>query len=251
MAQYRTIDLARQGNIHPNTVRLYEKIDFLSPVPRGKNGYRIYNERHLYQIKIIRCIFDYDWLGREIRAASLKVIESLVVWDLDNAIKFTHVYLELINKDYLSAKETANILEKWTRKYEVISTGKAHTRKETAQLIGVTEEALRNWDRNGLIQVPRVGSNNTRVYGNVQIERLRIIYMLRQAKYSISAILQSLNQYDEGNIEEVINALNTPKYEEYQSWVCVGDRWVKGLEEARKGGEAILLLIQEAKEKNI
>ncbi|SCZ03106.1 MerR family transcriptional regulator [Alkaliphilus peptidifermentans] len=251
MPQYKTIDLARQGNIHPNTVRLYEKMGFLSPVPRGENGYRIYNERHLCQIKIIRCIFDYGWLGREIRAASLKVIELVATWDLDNAIEFTHLYLQMINKDYLSAMETANILEKWTHKDEIHSTGKIHTRKETAQLIGVTEETLRNWDRNGLIKVPRVGSNNSRAYSVSQIERLRIIYMLRQAKYSISSILQSLNQYDKGNIEEVINSLNTPKYEEYQSWVCVGDRWIKGLEDATKGAEEILFLIQEAKEKNI
>ena len=251
MSQYRTIDLARVGNIHPNTVRLYEEIGFLSPVPRGENGYRIFSERHLYQVKIIRCIFDYDWLGREIRKASLEIIDSLTKWELEKAIKSTHEYLQLIKKDYLSAKETSKMLEKWAHEEKLYSTDIIYTRKEAARLIGVTEEVLRNWDRNGLIKVPRFGVNKSRVYGEKEIERLRIIYMLRQAKYSISAILQSLNKYDEGKIEEVINSLNTPKYEEYQSWVFVGDRWIKGLEDVAEGAEKILVLLKELKDKNI
>lgn len=130
---------------------------------------------------------------------------------------------------------------------------KTYTRKEVAHLLGVTPEALRNWDRNGLIDVPRIGVNNKRLYGNKEIERLRIIYMLRQAKFSVSAILQSLKQYDDGeeNINEVISTLNSPECEEYQSWLSVGDRWIIGLEHALQGAKRIWLLLEEIKENNI
>ncbi|ERJ11399.1 MerR family transcriptional regulator [Haloplasma contractile] len=253
MTTYRTIDLAREGNIHTNTVRLYEKNGFISPVPRDYNGYRMFSQRHLYQIKIIRCIFDYDWLGKTLRSASLKIIKSVAEWDLEQAWGFTQTYIKLIDKDYLKAQKTIKILEKWVLKEENEIKLKTYTRKEVANLIGVTPEVLRNWDRNGLIEVPRVGPNNTRVYGNKEIERLRIIYMLRQARFSISAILQSLKHYDESpdNIKGVINALNTPKHEEYQSWISVGDRWITGLENASEGAKNILSLINEIKEEII
>ncbi len=74
MTTYRTTDLARFVGVHPNTVRFYERFGFISPAPRAANGYRVFGERHLYQLRIYRCVFDYGWLGRGLRAASVEVI---------------------------------------------------------------------------------------------------------------------------------------------------------------------------------
>jgi len=251
MAKYKTIELARQVGIHPNTVRLYEEIGFIAPVPRAENGYRVYSERHRYQIKIARCIFGHDWLGREIRGASLKIIKEAVKWDLDKALEFTEKYLAMIERDYVIAKETADILKRWAEQNKPLPSGKCYNRRQAADLIGVTQEVLRNWERNGLIEVPRIGENKVRTYGEGEIERLRIIYMLRQSKYSISAIFKSLQQYDNGNTKGVIRALNEPEEDDYDSWIFVGHRWIKGLEGTAEGGRQILKLIREAKEKNI
>ena len=251
MPNYRTIDLAKAGGIHPNTVRKYEKIGFISPVPRGKNGYRIYNKRHLYQVKICRCIFDYGWLGKEIRKASLEIIKASAKWDINMTYKCTHDYLNLIENEYIKAEKTAGILKKWVDINERSCNTRVYSRKDTAKIIGVTQEVLRNWDRNGLIEVPRIGPNNARLYRDYEIERLRIIYMLRQANYSISAILQSLKQYDKGNSEEVINALNEPRDKEYHTLLSVGDKWLSSLKNASEGGKEIVSLINEIKEENL
>ena len=56
-----------------------------------------------------------------------------------------------------------------------------------ALLLNTTPEAVPNWERNGLITVPRL-SNGKRVYGEKELEELRVIRSLRSAHYSINAI---------------------------------------------------------------
>ena len=43
MKEHNTSTIAKEFNIHPNTVRFYEKIGFLPQIPRKENGYRLYN----------------------------------------------------------------------------------------------------------------------------------------------------------------------------------------------------------------
>src|SRR6266566_4912008 len=59
---------------------------------------------------------------------------------------------------------------------------------QVAHLLGVTIDILRNWDRNGLINVPRDPSNGYRRYGAQEISRLRVIRMLSRSGYSLSQI---------------------------------------------------------------
>jgi DNA-binding transcriptional MerR regulator len=250
VATYRTIDLARVAGVHPNTVRLYEKIGFISPAPRASNGYRLYGEKHLYQIRICRCIFDHAWLGKELRRASLLIIKSMLIWDLQDADRHTQHYLALIHKEMSAAKQTARILYKWAQGCKPTDTGKAYSRSQIAEMIGTTEEAVRNWERNALIRVPRIGPNRTRIYGEAELERLRVIRMLRQSGYSMSAIHSSLRQYDAGHSLGIIEALSTHETAEGTSWIWVGDRWLESLEAARRGAETIVSLLAKTIEKN-
>ncbi len=247
MTRYRTIDLARMVKIHPNTVRFYEEIGFISTAPRSSSGYRLFDDRHLYQIKICRCIYDCGWLGREIRAASLSIIRAMREWDIPRAIEATQIYRDKINSEYQTARKTAQILQRWAnRKTSRLSRNK-YSHKQAAILLGVTPEVLRNWERNKLIQIPRTGKNQTRVYSDREIERLRIIYMLRQSKYSISAIYASLNQYDRGITQGMVEALNAPGNPEDRSWVWVGDCWLKALKNNIKGALKVQALLEEIK----
>ena len=54
MKTYRTSEIAVLINVHPNRVRLYEKWGYIEPVVREANGYRIYTERHLEQLRLVR-----------------------------------------------------------------------------------------------------------------------------------------------------------------------------------------------------
>jgi DNA-binding transcriptional MerR regulator len=236
VAAYRTIDLARAAGVHPNTVRLYEKIGFISPAPRAANGYRLYGEKHLYQIRICRCIFDHAWVGRELRRVSLRIIGAMLTWELHEAAGFAREYLALIQNELSAARLTADVLEKWARGCTPANTGKTYSRGQTAELIRTTEEALR--------------TNRTRIYGDAEMERLRVIHMLRHSGYSISAIHSSLRHYDEGHTAGIIEALNTCETAEGTSWIWVGDRWLESLEATRRGAEQILSLLEEIARRN-
>ena len=170
----------------------------------------------------------------------MRIIKAAVSFDLKKVNERTKEYIDLLKKEYAVAEKTASILENWVNKPKETVNKQKFNKKETALMIGVTEEVLQNWERNGLIEVPREGKNHTRFYRDVEVERLRIIYMLRQAKYSIAAIHQSLKAYDEGNRTGVLLALNHPVEDDF--WVSVGDRWLSGLEEALLGAKEILKL---------
>lgn len=46
-------ELARLTGCNPETVRYYEKIGLLDAPPRAENGYRVYDARHLRQLRFI------------------------------------------------------------------------------------------------------------------------------------------------------------------------------------------------------
>lgn len=239
---YKTSDIARKTNIHPNTVRFYEEIGLISPVPRADNGYRLFNKRHLFQVKVLRCIFLDEWPGKNLRKASLKIIDAMKLWELKAARRYTKDYIQLIDIEYEKAKEVIEILKKWADNCTVEESREVYNRTEAAEIIGTTPEALRNWERNGLIVVPRIGKNKRRTYGQKEIERLRVIYMLRQSKFSMSAIYRCLIKFDTSCNEEALDALNNPDEEDV---VWTGDHWLSVLEKTACKANEILSILDE------
>ena len=54
MKNYSTSEIAKIIKVHTNTVILYEKWGYIEPVKRKANGYRIFTQRHLEQMKIVK-----------------------------------------------------------------------------------------------------------------------------------------------------------------------------------------------------
>ena len=75
------------------------------------------------------------------------------------------------------------------------------TQRQLADHLGVTVDQLRNWERNGLLTVPRDPETGYRLYGAREIGRLRVVRMLRQGGYSMMAILRMFLRFDAGQIE--------------------------------------------------
>lgn len=101
-----------------------------------------------------------------------------------------------------------------------------------AELLRVTVDMLRNWERNGLIEIPRDPHNGYRLYGADEIGRLRVIRMLSRARYSQMAILRMLLSLDRGQTLALRQTLDTPRPDE--DALHAGDRWLTiltGLEE--------------------
>jgi DNA-binding transcriptional MerR regulator len=105
-------------------------------------------------------------------------------------------------------------------------------------LLGVTIEMVRNWERNGLICVPRNPENGYRQYGPQELGRLRVIRMLSRAGYSLMAILRMLIRLDAGQTEELRTALDTPRPDE--DVFSASDRWLSALADQEKRAQAII-----------
>ena len=62
MKKYRTSEVAEMIGIHPNTVRFYEKWGLITKTVREENGYRVFNDQHIYQIQVARLGFEIEIL---------------------------------------------------------------------------------------------------------------------------------------------------------------------------------------------
>ena len=209
---YTTKEIAREFDIHENTIRYYEKKNFLSLVERRKNGYRIFSKIHFNQISIIRLIYLDEWPGKRIRLSSDRILNNLHDWDLVHLTYLTNEYINTIKSEIKNVgkalKFDSNInLE--SEDSEILDYKKAANR------IGVTKDTLRNWERNGFFTSIR-GERNTKHIDMNILRELERIYALRMAGFSMSFIykfqkspddLQQLEIHSAG--DHLIDFLNT------------------------------------------
>lgn len=85
-----TSEIANTVGIHPNTVRLYEEWGYLPPVERTPSGYRKFSDTHLDQVKLIRLVMNFTWMGGEIRKTAYQIISSGSEGDLGGALEIAY-----------------------------------------------------------------------------------------------------------------------------------------------------------------
>lgn len=224
----RTSDVAKAVGVHPNTVRLYEEWGFLPPIPRSASGYRRFTEAHLDQMRLARTALHGPWPGRNIKRSALALVRQAAAGNLGGALEQAYHHLALVQAERAQAEAAAELLERWARGTAADATAKPLQIGEAAALLDVTTDILRNWERNGLIQVPRNPRNGYRVYGAAEIGRLRVIRMLSRAGYSMMAILRMLLQLDQGQKENLRQVLDTPRSDE--DVYSASDQWLSTLD---------------------
>ncbi len=209
-----TSEIANTVGIHPNTVRLYEEWGYLPPVERTPSGYRKFSDTHLDQVKLIRLVMNFTWMGGEIRKTAYQIISSGSEGDLGGALEIAYHLRVLIQAERAQAEAAADLLENWAQGSAIESKDKPRRIGEAARLLNVGTDRLRNWERNGLIKVPRNPLNGYRFYRTREIGRLRVIRTLSQARYSQMAILRMLMRLDQGETEDLRDLLDTPRQDE-------------------------------------
>ncbi len=225
----RTSDIAQAVGVHPNTVRLYEEWGFLPPIPRSPSGYRLFTEAHRDQMRLARMALRGPWPGGKIRKSALALVRQAASGDLGGALEQAYAHLALVQSERAQAEAAAQLLKRWAQGTPTDAATALLRIGDAARLLGVTPDVLRNWERNGLIQVPRNPRNRYRLYGAAEIGRLRVIRMLRRAGYSMMAILRMLLQLDGDHETDVRQALDTPRHDE--DVYSASDRWLSALDE--------------------
>ncbi len=239
---HKTSEIAEAVGAHPNTVRLYEQWGFISPVQRAANGYRLYTERHLDQMRLARLALHGGWPGKSIRESALDLVRRAATNDLRGALAQAKQHLRLVQAERAQAEKAAALLERWAEK-AASTRGRLVQIGEAARQTGLTIDILRNWERDGLIKARRDPQSGYRLYGSPEISRLRVIRMLRLAGYSTMAILRMLIQLDQGNKKNLRQALDTPR-PEWDSFTAA-DQWLSTLAEQEKRAKRIVALVRE------
>ncbi len=234
----RTSDIARTAGCHPNTVRLYETLGFLPPVPRTHSGYRRFTEAHADHMTLAWMAFRGPWPGRAIRRSVIALIKQAASGDLGGALEAAYSHLALVQAERAQAESAVRLLERWAQGTAADATRTPLRIGETAKLLGVTEDMLRNWERNGLLDVPRDPNNSYRYYSADEISRLRVIRMLIRAGYSMMAILRMLLHLDQGAEGSLGQVLDTPAPDE--DVYSAADRWLSALTEQEQRAADII-----------
>lgn len=243
MTTYKTAEVAAIIGIHPNTVRLYEKLKLIPKPERLPNGYRVFTDFHIWQCRLIRLAFQVEVLQNGLRKKITQMIKVSATDDFDTAIKLTKEYLSQIRQEQANAEEAINIVK------QILSGGvkeNSHNlkRKDVSELLDISIDTLRNWEMNGLLTVKRK-DNGYRVYTDEDIRRLKIIRSLRCANYSLEAILRMLHQLSLNPDTDIRAVLNTPKQTDDIISVC--DRLIVSLSAAEKNAYTLLDMLQEMK----
>jgi DNA-binding transcriptional MerR regulator len=238
-----TSKIAKAVGCHPNTVRLYEKWGLLPPVPRSSaNGYRLYTEFHLAQMQLARTALNGGWPGKPIRDSAYAIIYKSAAGDLGGALELAYQHHAIVQAELAQARVAVKLVERWADGTMLDATHTSLNIASAGRLLGLSADTLRDWERNGLIEVPRHPHNNYRVYSHVEIGRLRVIRMLRLAGYSIMAILRMMIQLDMGIHTGLGQVLDTPGPDE--DVYTAADRWLTTLLDQEQRADEIINQIE-------
>lgn len=245
MKYYKTSEIARAAGVHPNTVRLYEAWGLLQPVRRGNKNYRLYTLAHMDQMQLARIALRHGFVEGNIRKRAISIIKTAASGNLKLALEEACDFLVHIKSEQGKADEALIILQKWMdEKNETGNMDIFLGRGDTSRLLGISIDSLRNWERNGLINVPRNSKNGYRVYGQKEIDRAKVIRTLRMANYSMMAILRMLKAVDNNNKSEpdIFNIVGKPQPDE--DMVYATDRWILSLAQVEKDAEELIMQIK-------
>lgn len=249
--EYMTAQVAKKIGIHPNTVRLYEKLDLIPKPRRLTNGYRIFTDFHIEQFQLARAALKVEILQSGLRKKMICIIKLSAKGKFHDAITDTNDYISQVKIERENAEEAIGIAKKLLSGIRIQEEENqiSLTRKQTAEYLQITMDTLRNWEMNGLLSVKRK-QNGYRMYTKEDIQILKIIRSLRCANYSLTAILRMINAISEDREIDIREVIDTPRKEEDIVTVC--DKLLTSLDYAESNANCILnrLQVMEDKYKN-
>lgn len=119
----------------------------------------------------------------------------------------------------MKAKKAASISSELLFKHKENAKEERYSRKQVAQTLEISVDSLRNWELNGLF-CPTKEDNGYHFYHSQDLNIIKVIQVLRDAKYSLEAILRMLNELKENPCLSISDTLNTPAKEAEIITVC-------------------------------
>ena len=93
---------------------------------------------------------------------------------------------------------------------------------EAAKQVGVRVSALHFWEQQGLLHPGRDRDSHYRLYDEQQMQRLRVVALLREAGYNFEVIQSVLDELAAGQPEQAIVTIEKRREELARtSWLCI------------------------------
>ncbi len=242
---YKTSEVAKIIGIHPNTVRLYEEWGMIPKAERKSNGYRVFTDFHIEQLRLARTVFKIEVLQNGLRKMIIEAVKVSANADFDQALTLVGEYLNKIHTEQKNAEEAADIARQILDGKDALDTPPLK-RKEVSEYLNISMDTLRNWELNGLLRIKR-NQNGYRIYSSEDIKRLKMIRSLRCANYSLEAILRMLNTLSDNPKANIKQVLNTPN--EDTDIISVCDKLIISLQQAAKNAEEMIDILKDMKNK--
>jgi len=189
---YTTNQIAQMFGIHTNTVRFYEEMGLLPKVERLHNGYRIFDERHVEQIRLIRIAFKDKLIKGNLRKMIVNMLKFAADERFEDAEIEAGLYFLRLVKLKSHAYDTENYIREQGGKQNPAKS-RSYSKSEIMEMLDISGEALRHWERSGLIEYPR--NESGRIYFTPrEYKLLSIISLLREGDYSVEDIADMLEQ---------------------------------------------------------
>ncbi|MBD3109198.1 MerR family transcriptional regulator [Bacillus sp. AGMB 02131] len=206
----RTSEIAELSQVHPNTVRLYEEWHYISPVPRKSNGYRIFSDLHLKQMKIARLAFKQEFIQNNLRKKATNIVRLSGREQFKESLQAAESYLTYLQTEYEYALKSIKTVKQLLQNKSTAD--KTYSHKSVSVLLQLTEETLRNWERNHLYVVER-NAQNRRIYTERDLQKLLVIRTLRSAHFSITSIAHLFRELEQsGKKTDILQMLQTPTF---------------------------------------
>lgn len=109
---YKTAEVAKIIGVHPNTVRLYEKLELIPRVNRLPNGYRVFTDYHIEQFKLARTALKVEVLQNGLRKKIINVVKLSAKGKFQEAINCTDDYINQIKQERKNAEEAIELSKK-------------------------------------------------------------------------------------------------------------------------------------------
>ncbi len=242
MNTYKTLEVANIIGIHPNTVRLYEKFRLIPKAERQNNGYRIFTDFHLQQMKLARTALKIEILQNGLRKKAIEIIRISATGDFDSAIFLTKELIQNIKAEQQQAEDALLITSEILNGKNKFHEPKIQLlRQEAAAYLQITTDTLRNWELNGLISIKKK-QNGYRFYSDGDIQKLKIIRSLRCANYSLASILRLMQALSLDPDVDIKNVIDTPDQRDEIITAC--DHLLTSLRDTERIAREVLTLLQ-------
>lgn len=240
---FRTNDIAKMIGIHNNTVHKYEEWGFITAPIREKNGYRIFNELHIYQFKFARLALKCEIVENGLRRQAIEIIKSLAEKQYDLAIELTNKYMLKIDEEESKSLRAIDTVSKLLKNEDYFQ-DKYYTKKEVLEMLDLKPDTLRNWERNGLVKITKK-ANGYKIYSDRDVQMINIIRTLRLSNYSLSSILRMMYKIRIDKNVDIKNVIDIPDDEEEIISAC--DRLLTSLKQLKDNTIIMKKMLEEIK----